>query len=69
MELRSSSDKVAWHADDLQATEGAGELTLVGRAPSSALPDGNYELAVRGARPDGSLDPLGFVTLKVTRAP
>jgi hypothetical protein len=41
----------------------------VAQAPASALPDGDYELAVRGARPDGSLDPLGFVTLKVTRAP
>jgi hypothetical protein len=69
MELRSSADRVAWHADDLRATQAGADLTLVGQAPASALPDGDYELAVRGARPDGSLDPLGFVTLKVTRAP
>lgn len=68
MELRSSADRVAWHADDLRATPAGADLTLVGQAPASALPDGDYELAVRGARPDGSLDALGFVTLKVTRS-
>jgi hypothetical protein len=68
MELRSVTDRVVWHADDLVARPAGADLTLVRVAPSSALPNGDYELAVRGARPDGSLDALGFVTLKVTRS-
>ncbi|HZP48799.1 MAG TPA: hypothetical protein VFB07_09710 [Vicinamibacterales bacterium] len=66
MTLRSASNVVVWHGEDLKAAAVNGEAVLVQRVASVLVPDGPYELSVRGGGETGALEDLGFVTLTVT---
>jgi hypothetical protein len=68
----SSTDTQAWRSDDLHATIDNGDLVIAARVPAGAVPDGAYELSVRGVRAGaaaGAGEDLGFVPLKVVRVP
>ena len=71
MDLRASAtDTSVWHGDNLHAADARGDLVVVATVPATAVPDGAYELTVRGSRA-GSPSPedLGFVSVKVARTP
>ena len=53
-----------WQAGNLHAVQRNGDLILSAVVPASQLPEGSYELAVRGGDED-----LGFVTVEVHRTP
>jgi hypothetical protein len=69
MELRSSLDNIVWGDAALRASTEDGELTLSAMVPSGRLPNGVYELGVRGANGTSTPEDLGFVTLEVRRTP
>ena len=68
----SSTDAQVWRAEGLRATIDNGELVVAARIPAAEVPDGAYELAVRGVRAGGAAsdgEALGIVALKVVRLP
>jgi hypothetical protein len=71
--LRSAkADALAWSAEGLKATIDNGDLVVAAHVPSASVPDGAYELGLRGVRAGataGAGDDLGFVSLKVVRVP
>jgi hypothetical protein len=67
VELRTTSDRLAWRGDDLRASLEKGVLTLVAEIPAIALSDGTYELAVRGVSGAAAPEDLGFVSLTVQK--
>jgi hypothetical protein len=70
MELRSSSDQIVWRKPDLRLPAGSqDDLVLTVEIPARAIPDGSYELAVRGGKTGVSLDDLGFIGLTVRWSP
>jgi hypothetical protein len=69
LELRSAADNIVWGAMNVRATTGAGEMALTADVPASALAAGSYELAVQGINTAAPSEPLGFVTLQVSRTP
>ena len=69
LELRSPGGQVVWRGDELAAAADTAELAVTATVPARGLVDGTYELAVRGGFDATALDELGFVTLKLRRAP
>jgi hypothetical protein len=70
IELRSSSDQIVWRKPDLRLPAGSqDDLVLTVEIPARAIPNGSYELAVRGGKTGVSLDDLGFIGLTVRWSP
>ncbi len=72
MDLRSSpTDAQVWAARDLRASIEHGDLLVAASVPARTIPDGAYELSVRGTRRGrgGGGEELGFVSFKIVRVP
>jgi hypothetical protein len=73
MDLRAASkDSQVWQSTGLRGVDTAGDLTLMVTVPAADVPDGSYDLAVRGVRAGAapsSAEDLGFVSIKVVRVP
>jgi hypothetical protein len=69
VDLRSeTTDTQVWQGEGLHATIDNGDLVVAAHLPAFAVPDGMYEVAVRGVRRSGPASDkadLGFVTVKV----
>jgi hypothetical protein len=73
MDLRAAStDSQVWQSTGLRGVDTAGDLIVMATVPTADVPDGSYDLAVRGVRagaaPSAAED-LGFVSIKVVRVP
>ncbi len=60
MTLRSAADTVVWQGDHLRAAAQTGDLVVGATVPAERLPDGVYELAVRGGGSD-----LGYLSVRI----
>ena len=65
-EIRSQANNIVW-GDAVRSTTEGGDLFVHAVVPAQRLPDGIYEIAVRGGANAASLDDLGFVTIEVSR--
>ena len=73
IDLRAAStDSQVWQSSGLRGLDTAGDLIVIASVPTADVPDGSYDLAVRGVRagaaPSAAED-LGFVSIKVVRVP
>jgi hypothetical protein len=66
VEIRSQANNIVWGQAVQSATEG-GDLFVHALVPADRLPDGTYEIAVRGGGNAGVLEDLGFATIEVSR--
>jgi len=69
MELRDTSNRPVWRADNLHASAERGSLVVAARVPPDALGDGVFDLGVGGGAAPGPLEELGHVRMTVTRTP
>jgi hypothetical protein len=67
VDVRSSAGDSVWHDDQLHASTDNGEPVIVASVPAASVPDGAYEIGVRGVSASAPGETLGFTTMRFFR--